>query len=304
LLGGRPKASSDGGVSRHDQAVLSRRAFLGGAVGLVAGVGAAAAEFGPAGVRHRLGLLNSPDHRVSAGRERVLSGSFPSQHMHQAIGWSISVPTAAPIGVVFCLHSWGNDHTMAFSGLHIPDVVAASGAGLVVAACDGGRHSYWHPRADGSDAMAMFFEEFMPLVDREVAPLTERALLGWSMGGFGALLFAEQHPEAFRVVAAGSAALWTRADLVPSGPFDGAGDYHRWNVFDHTTGLSSVTVRVDCGTYDPFLSADRTFASRLPAGHPGSFTPGFHDFPYWRSIAPAQIATIAAVLHGPASRKR
>jgi pimeloyl-ACP methyl ester carboxylesterase len=279
--------------------VLSRRAFLGGAVGVVAAgaaAGAVAAEFGPTSLRYRFGLVHSPDHRVPVGRERVMSGTFASKHMPQPVAWSISAPTVQPIGVVFCLHSWGNDHTMAFSGLHVPDVVDAAGAGLVVAACDGGPHSYWHQRVDGSDPMAMFFDEFMPLVDRQVGPIAVRALMGWSMGGYGALLFAEQHPEQFRVVAVGSPALWTTANAVPSGPFDGAADYHRWNVYDQVDRLSGLTIRIDCGTHDPFLHADREFAARLPAGHPASFTPGFHDFPYWRSVAPAQIDTIVSAL--------
>jgi S-formylglutathione hydrolase FrmB len=279
--------------------VLSRRAFLGGAVGLVAAgatAGAVAAEFGPINLRYRFGLVHSPDFRVPVGHEQVRSGTFASQHMPQPVTWSISLPTVAPIGVVFCLHSWGNDHNMAFTGIHIPDVAAAAGAGLVVAACDGGLHSYWHPRADGSDPMTMFFDEFMPLVDRQVGPLPARALMGWSMGGYGALLFAEQHPERFQVVAVGSPALWTTADAVPAGPFDGAADYDRWNVYDRVERLSGLTVRVDCGTHDPFRNADQDFAARLSTHQPGSFTYGFHDFPYWRSIAPAQIDTIVTAL--------
>ncbi len=61
--------------------------------------------------------------------------------------------------------------------LHIPDVVAAAAAPLAVAACDGD-DSYWHPRSDGTDAMAMFFEELLPLVDHQIGPVIARALMG------------------------------------------------------------------------------------------------------------------------------
>jgi hypothetical protein len=37
-------------------------------------------------------------------------------------------------------------------------------------------------------------------------------------------------------------------------------------------------------------------ASRLPHQNPGSFGEGFHDAAYWRSVAPAQIATIGKAL--------
>jgi len=60
-----------------------------------------------------------------------------------------------------------------------------------------------------------------------------------------------------------------------------------------------MTVRIDCGTDDPFHDADVEFAARLPHSNQGTFGSGFHDDAYWRSVAPAQIATIAETLFGP-----
>ncbi len=123
--------------------------------------------------------------------------------------------------------------------------------------------------------------------------------MGWSMAGCGALLYAEEHPELFRAVTAGGPALWTTPSATAPGAFDGPADYRRWNVFDRVDRLGSMTVRVDCGTHDPFLTADRAFVARLPSAHRGSFTPGFHDLAYWRRVAPAQVATIGAALRTP-----
>jgi pimeloyl-ACP methyl ester carboxylesterase len=270
--------------------------MVGVAAAVVAGLGAGT-ELAPASVRHRLGLTGSPDHRVRRGSERTVSGAFMSSRMRGKVGWSIAVPTASVTGIVYCLHGRGESHTMAFSELHIPDMVNAAGLGLVVAACDGGEHSYWHPRADGTNPMGMFFDEFIPMVERHVGAIQRRALMGWSMGGYGALLFASERPDLFRAVAAGSAALWTTPRATAPGAFDSASDYERWNVFDRTERLAGLTVRVDCGSHDPFLAADRTFANRLPPPRLGTFTSGFHDAAYWRSIAPAQIATINTALH-------
>jgi enterochelin esterase-like enzyme len=191
---------------------------------------------------------------------------------------------------------------MAFRDVHVPDVVAAAGLPLAVAAVDGGSNSYWHPRADGRDPLTMLLEEFVPLVEERIGAAPPRALLGWSMGGYGALLAAERAPERFRAVVAASPALWTEPGATPGIAFDGSDDYHRNDVFAGTAKLAPLTVRVDCGADDSFADAARAFADRLPHPNPGAFTAGFHDAAYWRSVAPAEIATIGAALAGAAAR--
>ena len=95
--------------------------------------------------------------------------------------------------------------------MRLHDEVAAAGVPLVVAGVDGGDHSYWHPRADGSDARAMLVSEFMPMVAGKVGVALPAAVVGWSMGGFGALLLAESGLAGpnLRAVAVASPAMWT-----------------------------------------------------------------------------------------------
>lgn len=276
--------------------MLSRRQVLIGAgATAVAGVAAVVEAGTGRGTRllHRVGLPSSPDAHAPPSAAHVVRGEMDSRHMGRPVGWALSLPATTAEGIVYCLHGRGGDHRFAFDEIRLPGVVAAAGAALAVAAVDGGTDSYWHRRADGTDAMAMLLEEFMPMIDQRVA-VTRRALLGWSMGGYGSLLAAERSPERFRAVAAASAALWTSASDTAPGAFDDAADYHRYDVFADTNRLAGIVIRVDCGTGDPFLRADTQFAARLPPGHQGSFGPGFHDAAYWRSIAPAQVATIAA----------
>jgi alpha-beta hydrolase superfamily lysophospholipase len=208
----------------------------------------------------------------------------------------MSMPPAA-IGTIYCLHGHGEDHRFAFDSIHLHDVVAAAGEHLAVAAADGGTDSYWHRRADGRDPLAMLLEEFIPMVDAR-AGSARRALLGWSMGGYGALLAAATSPDRFSAVAVGSPALWTSPGATAPGAFDDADDYRRNDVFAKASRLSGLAVRLDCGRSDPFHAADRAFAARLPVPPQGTFGAGFHDAPYWRSIAPAQVATIAAAMRG------
>jgi S-formylglutathione hydrolase FrmB len=180
--------------------------------------------------------------------------------------------------------------------MRLPDVAAAAGVSLVVASVDGGDDSYWHARADGTDAMAMLLDEFIPMVEGQLDGPLPRALLGWSMGGYGALLAAETEPERFKVVVAASPALWTSPGATAPGAFDSPADYHHFDVFAGAARLAGMVVRVDCGTGDPFYAADRHFVVGLPPGHQGGFGPGSHNATYWRSQAPAQIATIAGAV--------
>jgi enterochelin esterase-like enzyme len=146
--------------------------------------------------------------------------------------------------------------------------------------------------------MAMLLEEFIPFVER-ITNTSRRTLLGWSMGGYGSLLAAERAPERFFAVTVASPALWINAGQTAPGAFDDAADYHRFDVFGGEQKLSGLTVRVDCGTSDPFFQATRRFVAALPPGHQGAFGPGRHDAAYWRSVAPAQITTIVGALTTP-----
>jgi enterochelin esterase-like enzyme len=272
-----------------------RQILFGGAAVLVVGVGVAAEEAGDPRVRrflHRLGLAHSPDHTVADSHAHELSGTLTSAHMPKPVGWTIAVPAIPMQGVIYCMHGHGSDHRMAFDEVRLPDVVAAAAAPLAVAAVDGGSDSYWHSRTDGADPLTMFLDEFIPMVEQHIGPTVNRAVLGWSMGGYGALLAGERAANRLKVVAAASPALWTSPGATPAIAFDGATDYHRNDVFAGIDQLAALTVRIDCGTDDPFYEADRQFADRLPTSHPGSFGPGFHDAAYWRSVAPAQVATI------------
>ena len=278
--------------------MISRRELLVGAgAATAAGVGAWV-ELGATRRRsllHRLGLAGGPDHHVPPSGTRLVSGSITSSFMPGPVGWTLSVPAAPIAGIVYCLHGKGDDHRFAFDEIHLHDVAGAQGAPLSFAAVDGGRDSYWHRRADGTDPMSMLTQEFVPMVDRRLG-VTSRALLGWSMGGYGALLAAETAPGRFRAVAAASPALWLSPAGTAPGAFDGPEDYQRHDVFRGEARLAGLTVRVDCGRGDPFYPADRAFLARLTTPGQGSFGQGYHDASYWRSVAPAQVATITTAL--------
>ena len=278
--------------------MISRRTFLLAGAGLVAAGGVGVAVVGPRRVGYEVGLVESPDHRVPRSGWDVQEHTLASVHMPEPVDWAICLPPTPPTGIVLCLHGRNGNHHSTFYDIRLHDVVADEGLSLAIVAVDGGPSSYWHARADGRDPETMIMDELLPMIDDVVGSELPRALLGWSMGGFGALHLATAHPDAFRAAVGASPALWQTFEAASDGAFDDEADFERNDVFRRRDRLADVTVRVDCGTDDEFLSAAKAFATGLPSPNPGGFTEGFHDGAYWRSVAPAQLATIATALGG------
>jgi S-formylglutathione hydrolase FrmB len=276
-----------------DSGRISRRALVIGGAALI-GATAVGVELAPDSIRRKLGLESSPDHHVPRLGARVRSSSFESAAMRGPVRYAVAVP-ADPRGVVVCLHCKGAGFRFAFDALHVHDVVAAEGVPLAVVGVSGGPDSYWHKRASGIDPHSMVIDELLPMLKRDLGPLP-LAVMGWSMGGYGALLFAERHPDLFAAAVAVSPALFRSPGATSPGAFDDAADYRRNDVLAGVSALEPLTVRVDCGLGDPFLPAVRAFAARLPHPNPGAFGHGYHDAPYWRSLAPAQVRTIAGAM--------
>jgi enterochelin esterase-like enzyme len=236
---------------------------------------------------------------------REISGYLNSHFTKARMGWTISVPRTTghqqPRVIVYCLHGYQNDHRMAFEQIHVPEVAAAIGFPAVIAAVDGGEDSYWHRREDGTDALAMLLQEFVPLVRNRVGPLPQ-AIIGWSMGGYGALLAAERtagrttrRSERFRAVAPASPALWLAPGDTAPGAFDSPADFYANDVFTGINDLRHLKTAVFCGTSDPFYLATRHLVALMEFPHEARFAPGGHDDDYWRSVAPAQLRAVANI---------
>jgi S-formylglutathione hydrolase FrmB len=213
------------------------------------------------------------------------------------VRYGIAVPpgaNGAPTPVVYCLHGRGGDERFATETIRLQDFLAAANVNIAVASVDGGPSSYWHRRKDGTDALAMVLDEMVPLVDGRYGN-GKRAILGWSMGGYGALLAAERFDAGFHAVVATSPALWPRFEDSAPGAFDSAGDFAANDVFADLGRLNRGNVRIDCGADDPFVQRVRTLRARL--GEPsGAITAGFHDERYWRKAAAAQVGFLASHL--------
>ncbi|OOK70206.1 esterase family protein [Mycobacterium kansasii] len=167
---------------------------------------------------------------------------------------------------MIALHGKGSDAATVMAGGVEQGLAQAVNAGLppfAVVAVDGGG-SYWHKRASGEDSGAMVLSELIPLLDTHNLDTSRVAFLGWSMGGYGALLLGGRlGPARTAAICAVSPALWLTAGAAAPGAFDGADDFAANSVFG-MPALGSIPIRVDCGDSDPFYSATKQFIAQLP----------------------------------------
>ena len=256
--------------------LIARRTVLAGAVAL------------PSLVACSRGKDSSPALDLDEGTLR--SRFWPGQEVH----WRLARPgrpaatAAAPRNdarrqpLVVALHGLGGDASWPFDSVHIERHVVPTG--LAVVTVDGGDF-YWHARRSGIDTGRMVTDELLPVMARNGLTTDRVGLIGWSMGGYGALLMATRlGPSRVAGVVAASAALWQSPGDSASGAFDDRADFVRNDVFAARGRLHGIPLRVDCGRDDPFIAANRAFTRQLPAAAV-LFDEGTHTEEYWTAHA-------------------
>lgn len=301
---------------------VTRRRFLGlglalGGVGLLA-AGAGGLELVEHGVLPGRQLLDRLDGACDVavppltfsppGESR--SGSFYSAARRRVVGYTLAFPPGHrfgdPVALVVMLHGEGGDHRSVPAGMTPAMAVAlhVSGAPLppmAMVTVDGGR-GYWH-RHRGDDPMAMVLDELLPRCARVGAGAEghEVGVMGISMGGYGALLLAERHPDRFRAAAAISPAIWTtyaQARAVNAGAFSSAADFAANDVVAHAGALRRTPVRVASGVDDPFHPGVVALARVLPRGTVVDFGPGCHTGAFFRQQQPPSLGFLGTHLVG------
>jgi enterochelin esterase-like enzyme len=228
-----------------------------------------------------------------------LTGSFVSAARGGVkTNWVIVRPPveATALRPVIALHGKdGSANTVTDLGVEdaLGQLVKAGRPPFAVVGVDGG-NTYWHRRASGSDSGAMVLGELLPMLTTMGLDTSRVGLMGWSMGGYGALLLGSRlGPQRTAGICAISPALFTSFAGSAPGAFDSYQDWVRHSVFG-LPALSSIPLRVDCGTADRFYPATRQFVGQLKTPPAGGFSPGGHDVSYWRQQLPGELTWMAS----------
>ncbi len=231
-----------------------------------------------------LGLKDdkAPVPDVQGGPRR--NGSFASEARGVEVGWAIAYPPGSPtdaaLPVVVALHAGHGDHETVFDGGLAMDrflalAVAAGVPPFAIAAVDGA--DGWRAHPDGTGAGAMVVEEFLPLLADRGLDVDRMGFMGWSMGGYGALLLGATTGPQVRAVGATSPALVKGAQQ-PA--------YDVWRLRE---AYADIPLRIDIGRGDSFYRAVMDYEEGLPKEPAGSVTWGSHTHDYWRAAAPEQL---------------
>jgi pimeloyl-ACP methyl ester carboxylesterase len=288
-----------------DAGRVSRRTLLLGVLGSgVAAVAAGAAvEWdSPTFVRLRGGCGSNPSvppstYDVHSTTSFSTSSDLAGGTQSRTLAYSVALPAGhhrsdlTPLVVVLPGLNGGADDLD--RGLGIAGFATAAASKLAFVQPGFGDRTYWHGRADGRDPMA----DLLAVVgDVETqygvgGARDRRGVLGWSMGGFGALLLAQQHPDLVAAAVGLSPAVYrsyAEARRSHTYTFDSEADWQRYGLWQHLDELRGTAVHVDCGSGDPFAPTVRQLLKTIP-GVSGGIESGCHVGSFWRRRMPTAL---------------
>ena len=141
--------------------------------------------------------------------------SMSSDLLNRVVTYDILLPegynedTDKRYPVIYCFHGYDDNNT-SWNGKYIgceAKIKSLEAAGLepMIYVFPYGWNTYWVDRYNGKyPYMTMLVNEFVPMIDRTyrtIADREHRGTIGYSMGGFGAMATAMQHPDVFSMSA-------------------------------------------------------------------------------------------------------
>ncbi len=227
--------------------------------------------------------------RLAAGR----SGS--------PISYPPGYADGADLPVCLALHGYGSNGHATIGAGDYPQFIAGAvrdgAAPFALAAPDGG-NGYWHPHAD-DDPLGMLVDEFLPVLASRGLRTDRVAVVGWSMGGYGALLCALTYRDRFRLAVASSPAIFHSYDdahHVNPGAYDSPQEWARYDVTARADEFAGLPVRIAIGAADSFAPAVRALRDRLSDPGVVQLATGCHDHRFWAYAAPDQVRAISSAL--------
>ena len=241
--------------------------------------------------------------------------TFRSTSLGRDMEYRVILPSPIPAGqkfpVVYLLHGGGGGFR---DWSNYSDVAKFAERGLILVMPEGNSSYYTNAAERPQDRYEDYIvKNLIADVEARFPVMTDRssrAIVGVSMGGFGAINVALKHPEIFGFVAALSPAL-----DVPSRPFSikriGQWRHHAeifgpWKSQFRRDNDPFVLVRkldpaavpyifFTCGEQEGLLAPNRKFAEALGKGHfqyELQTRPGGHDWNQWNSWLPRLLPSL------------
>jgi enterochelin esterase-like enzyme len=248
---------------------------------------------------------------------------FQSKVLNRPINYSIYLPvdyatSGKRYGTVYLLNGYGDDETDWMKDGRVDAIINEleknGSIEPMIYIMPQGNNSYYVNRFNGtSDYMRMFTTEFVPLIDslyRTKKDKSQRAVVGYSMGGYGALILPSKNPEIFSVSVPLSMSFRTDEQylLESQNSFDtqwspiygGKGsfgnarltDYYKQNSPFHFFAENNIDIYksvhyyIDCGDDEESLSITNNTMHALMRNknipHEYRMRNGAHDWDYWR----------------------
>lgn len=209
---------------------------------------------------------------------------------------------------VYILHGYSGNAERTYQK-DIPDLVTKAETYQTIYVLPDGNYNSWYvdsPIDASSQYQTFIGEELVAFIDNHYPTLSNkenRGILGWSMGGFGALHIGTTHPTTFSIVGSSCGAINLVAfkkeyadyqiDKVLGKRDDVPPKYQLFGNEDQMKNTGQYYM-LDCGTEDTqMIEMNRTFHHQLTAKnieHSYTEYKGEHNTAYWSKALAIQLA--------------
>jgi S-formylglutathione hydrolase FrmB len=272
--------------------------------------------------------------------------TFQSKVLNRTINYAVLLPaeyekSTTPFPVVFLLHGYGESETGWYVGGNAEyyiDQFAAETIPMIYVMPEG-FNSYYVNRFNGSFSyMDMFVNELVPHIDslfHTFKDAQHRAVMGYSMGGYGALILPLKNPTVFKTSVVLSMSFRTDEQYIaePQSVFNNqwgsvfggsgkTGDQRITEYFKNYSpfhflanpgnpSITGVNLFIDCGDDEETLSvtndALHDALRNLNIPHEFRMHNGAHTWDYWHSAMPEALRYIGIAvrqMHYPSEPDR
>lgn len=282
---------------------------------------------GLAGCTHKSSPVEDPKPFVRLLENQSIQSRILKQTVHYAVLFPKEYESSSTsFPVVYLLHGYGESETGWYKGGNLQyyiDQFAAETVPMIYIMPDGFNTYYVNKYNGNFPYMNMFVNELVPVIDslfRTIKDAQQRAVMGYSMGGYGAMILPVKNPTIFKTGVALSMSFRTDQQYIaePQGVFDyqwgpvfggigSTGTNRLTNYFKtyspfHFPGasgdssLEGINLFIDCGDDEETLTetndAFHDTLRDLSIAHEYRVRNGGHTWDYWHHALPEALKYI------------